>query len=324
MPVRRTLIGALAVSALLLTGCGADDSPESNPAESPSAIPVEDAKSTSLDQVKVSGEPSEKPEVSFEAPLVIEEPEHKTVVDGDGAEIEEGQQLTANLTIYSGNTGNFLESSYDSGTPTGFALDSNSVNQKMIDALSGAKVNSRVLISFNGPYSSGDAPETLVYVVDIINAEDSIDPLEKATGKEVELPSDLPEVTRDESGKPSIGKPSGDPPKELVVEPTIVGEGPEVHAGQVVNAKYTGWLWDDVSKPFDSSWEKSGDQGFPVTVGQGGVIKGWDEGLVGQKYGSQVLMIIPPDKGYGEDGSPPNIPGNATLIFVVDILPPEN
>ncbi|MFB9775181.1 FKBP-type peptidyl-prolyl cis-trans isomerase [Brevibacterium otitidis] len=320
--MRKTLISALAVTALLLTGCG-DDSAKGNPADSPTPISVDDAKSTSLDEVEVTGEATKKPEVKFSAPLVIEKPAHRTILEGDGETIKEGQQVTAHLTIYSGDTGEFLESSYDNKNPAGFALAPSDVNQHMIDALKGAKVNSRTLVSFNGPYQSAQTPQTLVYVVDVANVEDSIEPLDKAQGKEVELPDDLPKVTRDSSGKPSIEAPEGDPPTELVVEPTVEGDGPEVHEGQVVNAKYTGWLWDDTSKPFDSSWERPDGNALPVTVGQGAVIQGWDEGLVGQKYGSQVLMIVPPDKGYGEQGAPPNIPGNATLIFVVDILPPD-
>ena len=54
--------------------------------------------------------------------------------------------------------------------------------------------------------------------------------------------------------------------------------------------------------------------------GEAQVIDGWNEGLVGKKVGDQVVLVVPPDKGYGEQGSEPSIPGNATLIFVVDIL----
>ncbi|HJF77267.1 MAG TPA: FKBP-type peptidyl-prolyl cis-trans isomerase, partial [Brevibacterium linens] len=55
-------------------------------------------------------------------------------------------------------------------------------------------------------------------------------------------------------------------------------------------------------------------------VGEAQVIDGWNEGLVGQKVGDQVVLVVPPDKGYGEQGSEPSIPGDSTLIFVVDIL----
>jgi peptidylprolyl isomerase len=55
-------------------------------------------------------------------------------------------------------------------------------------------------------------------------------------------------------------------------------------------------------------------------VGSAPVIDGWNEALVGQKVGSQIVVVIPADKGYGDAGSPPSIPGGATLVFVIDIL----
>lgn len=314
--MRKTLISALAVTALLLTGCG-DDSGDGDAAESP-AVDASNAKSTSLDDIEVTGEPDEKPEVSFEAPLVIEESASTVVSEGDGDAVEEGQQVTANMTLVSGNSGEIVESGYDSGQPSGFPVDTEQINQALYDAVIDVPVGSRVLMSLNGSATSGDAPETLVYIIDIVSAEKLPEPLEKAEGTEADLPAGLPKVTRDNSGKPSIEEPKGDPPSGLTVEPTIVGEGEEVKEGQTVQAHYSGWLYDDVTKTFDSSWDRG--EPFSFTVGAGEVIKGWDEAVAGQKVGSQLLLIVPPDKGYGEQGSPPNIPGDATLIFVVDIL----
>ena len=89
----------------------------------------------------------------------------------------------------------------------------------------------------------------------------------------------------------------------------------------VVNA-LSSWLklriWRN-GKVFDSSWTGKGSVQFPIGAGQ--VIAGWDEGLVGQTVGSQVLLVIPPDKGYGSGGAPQaGIKGTDTLVFVVDIL----
>ena len=123
-----------------------------------------------------------------------------------------------------------------------------------------------------------------------------------------------------DNGEPSISKPKGKAPKELESYTTIEGEGPKVKEGQKVAVQYSGWLWDDNSKYFDSSWQ-DGREPFPVDpVGQASVIEGWNEGLVGAKVGSQIVLVVPPDKGYGEQGSPPSIPGNAPLMFVIDIL----
>ena len=80
--------------------------------------------------------------------------------------------------------------------------------------------------------------------------------------------------------------------------------------------KYTGWTTD--GKQFDSSWDKNTT--FDADVSSSGqIIQGWKDGLIGQTVGSQVLLVIPPDKGYGNKASG-SIPANSTLVFVVDIL----
>jgi FKBP-type peptidyl-prolyl cis-trans isomerase len=96
------------------------------------------------------------------------------------------------------------------------------------------------------------------------------------------------------------------------------GTGAVVSAGSSINVQYTGWLQSS-SKKFDSSYDHGG-QPFNVTVGQGQVIPGWDEGLVGMKVGGTRRLIIPPALAYGSTGSPPTIPANATLIFDVTVV----
>jgi len=114
------------------------------------------------------------------------------------------------------------------------------------------------------------------------------------------------------------------PPKELVVKDIEAGTGKTAQARSLVYAGYTGWLYDPCAKDhkgdmFDSS---TGHQGpFSFTVGAGKVIKGWDEGFIGMKEHGKRLLIIPPDKGYGEKGAGGGrIPPNATLVFEVNLV----
>lgn len=314
--MRTQVLSAIAVAVLLLSACGQGEDADTA-ASAPPSVSAEDAKSTSLDDIQVDGKFGEKPKVSFEAPLVVDKSAKTVLSEGDGKPVAEGEQVTAQMTMVSGTTGKAIESSYDSEAPAGFPMDKNQITAELFDAINGVAVGSRVLMSLNGSAQQGQPQQTLVYVIDI---EKSEKPLTRAEGKKLDQSKNPVTVTWAENGEPSISKPSGEAPKDLQTFTSIEGSGPEVKEGQSVTVQYSGWLWDDNSKYFDSSW-KEGGQPFPVDpVGQAGVIDGWNEGLIGHKVGSQIVLVIPPDKGYGEQGSPPTIPGNAPLIFVIDIL----
>lgn len=94
------------------------------------------------------------------------------------------------------------------------------------------------------------------------------------------------------------------------------GTGPVAEKGQTVKVDYTGWL--TTGKKFDSSVDRG--EPFTFDLGQGQVIKGWDEGVAGMKVGGKRQLRIPPELGYGAQGAPGAIPPNATLIFDVELL----
>ena len=133
------------------------------------------------------------------------------------------------------------------------------------------------------------------------------------TGKPFELASI--KVAKDTSKKPTITKPSGDPPTKLVTKDIVTGKGAAVKSGDKLEMHYLGALFD--GEQFEASWD--GGEPFPVTIGQGEVIPGWDQGIIGMKQGGRRLLVIPPDLAYGEAGSGASIPPDATLIFVVDV-----
>lgn len=124
-------------------------------------------------------------------------------------------------------------------------------------------------------------------------------------------------VTGDFGRKPVLAFTGEDPSEELVVEVLHGGDGPEVEAGDEIHCHYLGQVWDgDI---FDNSYDRG--QALSFQIGVGMVIRGWDDGLVGQKVGSRVLLSIPSEFGYGDRGVPQaGIRGGDTLVFVTDIL----
>jgi len=121
--------------------------------------------------------------------------------------------------------------------------------------------------------------------------------------------------------KPEIEIPDGPAPKKLKIRDIVEGTGPEAKAGDVITADYVGVLYKN-GKQFDASWDRGQPINFQLGVGQ--VIPGWDQGLEGMKVGGRRELIIPPDLAYGTEGSPPVIPPNAPLVFVVDLRAVES
>ena len=105
-------------------------------------------------------------------------------------------------------------------------------------------------------------------------------------------------------------------PSGLKYTDVKVGTGAQPQAGQTAVVHYTGWLLDGTK--FDSSKDRG--QPFSFPLGQGRVIKGWDEGVATMKVGGVRRLTIPPDLGYGARGAGGVIPPNATLTFEVELL----
>ncbi len=127
---------------------------------------------------------------------------------------------------------------------------------------------------------------------------------------------DVSKISKDLTKKPAIPKADGDAPDELQASDIVTGTGAEAKSGDEIEVSYVGVLFAN-GKEFDSSWKR--DEPFSFTLGQGGVIQGWDDGVVGMKVGGRRLLVIPADQGYGAQGSPPSIPADAPLTFVVDL-----
>jgi FKBP-type peptidyl-prolyl cis-trans isomerase FkpA len=115
--------------------------------------------------------------------------------------------------------------------------------------------------------------------------------------------------------KPTEAPPLPPGPDKLEKVDEKVGDGPEAKTGDKVKVHYTGTLMN--GKQFDSS---RGKEPFSFQLGQGGVIKGWDEGVPGMRVGGKRKLTIPYQLAYGEGGSGDKIPPKAALKFDIELL----
>lgn len=102
---------------------------------------------------------------------------------------------------------------------------------------------------------------------------------------------------------------------KMVIDDIVNGTGDEVKEGDTVSVHYVGTLQDGYE--FDNSTKRG--QPFEFTVGEGRVIKGWEQGLVGMKVGGKRILVIPPDLAYGKQAIGP-IPANSVLVFSIELL----
>jgi len=143
-----------------------------------------------------------------------------------------------------------------------------------------------------------------------------VEPAPSGGATEAAVPT-TPKPPPDLATKPVVTVPKGPPPKTLVKKDLITGTGQVAQAGQTVTVNYVGVLYKSGTE-FDSSWKRN--QPFTTALTTGSVIPGWVQGIPGMRVGGRRELIIPPSLGYGKAGSPPTIPPNSTLVFVVDLL----
>jgi peptidylprolyl isomerase len=117
--------------------------------------------------------------------------------------------------------------------------------------------------------------------------------------------------------RPTIDKPEGDIPFDLVTEDIVVGDGDEATPGSKVTVHYVGVAFR-TGDEFDASWERG--EPFRFALGKGQVIPGWDRGVPGMRVGGRRRLTIPPDLAYGKRGAGGVIGPDETLVFVVDLV----
>jgi FKBP-type peptidyl-prolyl cis-trans isomerase len=312
--MRRTAAALLLplLAALVLVGCGSSSPPPS---------------SNTL--VSATGTFGKAPTVTIPAKKAGSELYIKTEIQGRGPVLKKTDAFLGNYVVYiwSGTTHKLALSTY-TATPQ---VLSGTLLPGLETALEGKKMGSRVLAVLPPKYGYGangnaevgiTGSDTLVFVVDMLKTYTAT---ASASGTHVSNGGgNLPTVSATTGKAPTITIPKTAPPNKLVVTTLIKGSGPPVSKGQEVVTQYVGVIWR-TGTVFDSSWSRGAPFGFQIDASPAQIIPGWDTGLLGVPVGSRVMLVIPPNDGYGSSGeSSAGIKGTDTLVFVVDVLDAVN
>ena len=303
-------LAALVLSATTACGDGGDDT--TTPA----------VESESIDGLTVNGKFGAEPKVEVDG-LDVSEAETGTIIAGDGAEVAKDDSVRFRFYAADGSNGQVVASNYSDPEPAKLALGTpGPFNEYIV----GTHIGDRVAVALpvkelvgadQSPPPGLKRKDDLVLVFDVV--EEVEPPLAGPDGESVDPPADAPAVVEekgDVTGLDFTDAPAN-PPKELQVIPLVKGMGVEVAEGDQLTVDYFGAVWGE-SKAFDASYSRGEPTEFALAKGQ--LIDGWVEGLQGVTVGSRVMLVIPPGQGYGKKGSPPDIPGNSTLVFVIDVL----
>lgn len=297
-----------------------------------------------LDAVEISGEVGSSPEVTWQSQMRAGEAETEVVTVGDGAAVAKDDTVFVNYWVGNGFTEETVLDTYGDDEASGavpitvggevtppqtenpteaqiarYLLDSFVSGEIEAGDTEGTRkavtVNSSEVVGFGGGGLDIGNEDALLVVIDI----DSV-PLSGPEGTQVKRPPFVPGIVlkKKQPGSLDFSRTPA-PTGKLQVGTLVQGAGAKVAKGDTIVVDYLGQVYDG-EEPFDESYSR----GTPLVteIGTpGGVIDGWDQGLVGVTVGSRVVLVIPPALGYGEEGNPgAGITGTDTLYFVVDVL----
>ncbi|CAL2061460.1 MULTISPECIES: FKBP-type peptidyl-prolyl cis-trans isomerase [Streptomyces] len=328
---RRSLLLATVPAGLVtLAGCGGKSgSSQAGASPSPSAPSAPPPKIVDgpLPAITAGTRFGEKPTVAKGTGAPSKNLAVRTAIPGTGRTVAENDFVQANYLGQIWDTGKVFDNSYDRHAPLVMQLAQGSLIDGWRYGLVGKKTGSRVEIAVPPTWGYGKAgnpqagikgTDTLVFVVDVI---DSFNSKSSARGRAVpQNDPALPKVATVTNGTvPVVKVPHTDAPDKLVSTYVLEGDGPELKADQTVLCQFQGLVWEG-GKTFQRTYGSGRLSQFSLSQMQE-TVKGLAQGLVGKKVGSRVLVVVPPQLGYGDNppsGSP--VGKGATLVFTVDIL----
>jgi FKBP-type peptidyl-prolyl cis-trans isomerase len=308
------------------------------PAEVQGCVPIYHAGAASK-AITASGAIGTVPKVHVPTPTTATKVENSVTTEGKGLILGKGDIAEISSLLYDGKTGKLVgvtspSHAYSKSTALQLPVGDKStlLPITVTKALTCERVGSRIVTVLTAAqaYGSSAAAEsqgysgkaTMILVSDIGNGYRG-----RATGILQPLQSGFPSVVTAPNGTPGLTLDLQEPPKTLQYEVVRGGSGAKVKAGQKVLLQVEGVEWTDPAptKAFDTTWTSDTPRFYTLTAlkanasGQS-LDKGSVKALVGQRVGSQVLVVVPPKAGYPSGKAPSGYPTGSTLIFVYDIL----
>ena len=326
----RKIVSIAAVSLLLaagLAGCASSTDTASAVTQVPITCKAL-AAGTNVAHVAVTTRKSGAPEVKFPLPLKVGVSQRNILKQGTGTLFGGGQLVSFDFAGYNARTGELFQATKYDGTDQISQLIASPAKgasaTTFCNVFSGARAGATVVALMNAKDSHNSQPiesanikanDPLLFVLHLRKVN-----LPRAIGTSAAPQSGFPQVVLAASGEPGLVMQdwsSSSAPSEFKKETLIKGSGAVVRENDTVTVHYSGYLWDSSKSQFDSSWKNGTPASFQLS--QGSVIPGFISAIAGETVGSQVVAILPPSVAYGSQGTG-SIPGNATLIFVIDIL----
>ena len=282
--------------------------------------------------VTATGDFAAAPHAEFPTPLIASDIEVSTIDAGTGDVIYPGQYAAFQATAYDAATGDIIiASAYDTSkllnragaaaTKVGLLFECQTVGSRVVEVMKASDLYGFYNVT-DQTTGLGDPDATIVFVADI---QDSI--LGKAYGVEQIPQQGMPSVVTAPDGQPGVTVPAQDPPTTLKTAVLKQGDGATVAAGDAIYTHYLRLDWSDPKSTtsMKSTWT---DFGIPevmtmtaLDASSGvGVTAGVLQSLVGQKIGSQVLVVVPPSFGFPDGSAPDGVDSTSTLVYVIDIL----
>ena len=304
--VRRFMAFALAAGIVVSVSACAPGSPNASGAACGSAAPSGNSSSTIL----APQDFGTAPEVKFPRPLIAKQVEASVLTVGKGEPLRSGQPVLVEATILSGADGSILQqTAYDQNGGSLFTLGDSALPE-LGTGLECVRMGSRVAVVAPAAEAeaAGASPAATVFVIDLIRAYKA-----KADGAPQIPVSGLPAVVTAPDGTPGVTIPSEKAPSDFREATLKSGSGKKITEDMNVITKYTVVSWENATVS-ESTWT-TGSSAILDLSDSATVSTGLKEALVGQKVGSQIIAVLPPDLN-GVGGAA----GTSTLVYVVDIL----